>query len=173
MNSLRHKKWLFAEAAVLVFLFGLLIPFAAKARLTPEDVIAKIKLSKASWKVDTSEKTKSNELNLAGQSASIRIQVYEYPKSALHFLESVKGILIQNPAYQNSEWDPVVEDKLEGKSWAHYALKRKDGIRQALWALKIESYVLHVIYTAMRQDYDREYSDLAGLLHQISKIKGE
>jgi hypothetical protein len=77
--------------------------------------------------------------------------------------------IIEKPDYKGAEVQSIQSEKVKGKTWENFTIKRKDEINQQIWGIKVGSdVVVMVIYTGAGDYYKEYYNDLKKVVEKLS-----
>lgn len=161
------RRLLFAFAVLAVFIFQ------GNLHADPdlEGPLKKVKLPNKEWTFKEPEKENQRILHPVkiGQAVNVRVHTYDVPVSAKAFLEQVRLKIISKPDYEGAEVQLLKSEKVKGKEWDAFNIKRKDEINQQIWGIKTSSdVVLMVIYTGAGDYYQEYHKDLMKILEKLS-----
>lgn len=161
---------------LFLFLLGLVFiqsnPVALAASPNPPEILGKIKVPNTQWAFEKPRPDDHHEVSFSvtkvGGAVGIRIMARDYPGNPEEYVKMVREILLKNPSYQGAQASEVTPQKIGGQSWATCSIQTRSRLQQELWARKIGSLLVYVIYTAAGGRADTYRSDFMNLIQQIS-----
>jgi hypothetical protein len=168
MNNLFLKKAFFiAFSLIFVLAYGCRIVGASE-----KNPFQHLKPPNDEWQLIT---VSPSEMTVAVQSKPQAVNVGVrtmggVPIKSENFLDQVRSKGLEDPEAKGAEFTSVRSQKVGGKEWSYFIIKRKDEVNQEFWARKIsDDEVLMVLYTAVGTYFDQYHSGFRKVLEQAAK----